>query len=363
MRTGVPRNRLLLLGSVLTLGLLGAASQGTAAPDDPYAPPPPPAYDDEWSAPETEPPAPSPQDRWTTPPEQLGPDAGLQADATGSPTAVDDATAAIEAARSAGFDITGGMTGPGPAEPRERTQTFPGRGRAGGGQALGPTARIFEVTVRHGVVLEGGPRGVELEIAFTARGLGGLPVVVGVWMRDAATDLRLPAAAVGYADGDGRLTAQSVRFVVEAEGARHLATLRIPYGAIPRRLGALTYAVTLEAQVLAASSAGLVPLATGRLPVTFAGSAGTARPTFALPGERPVSVDVPADTDPAPACPPGALGAALRDLQLPAFPAPRPVTPRIAPQRTPPPSPAAAEPPPESTLPTELPPPVVRKVS
>lgn len=351
--------RIPLLVGLIACGLAASVSRVTAAPDDPFAPPPPPAYDDEWSAPETEPTPPSPQDRWTTPPEELGPGAGREADEGEPAAAIDERDAAIEAARAEGFDIAGGMTGPGPAEQRERTQAFPGRGRPGAGPVQGPTARIFEVTVRHGVRLEGGPTAVELEIAFTARGLGGLPVVVGVWMRDPESDRRLPSAAPGYADAEGRLTAQSVRFVVEAEGARHLATLRIPYAAIPRRLGALTNPVNLEVQVLAVSDTALVPLATGRVPVTFAGAAGGARPTFALPGDRSV-----ADTEtPDPTCPPGALGAALRNLQLPAIPAPAPATPRVAPPRTPPPSPPAAEPPPKPTPPTELPPPVVRKVS
>ena len=359
MKTHLPMNRLPLAAGLAAACLLGLAARAVAAPDDPFAPPPPPAYDDEWSAPEAEPTPPAPQDRWTTPPDQLGPDAGLDTDGSEPEAAVDDVGAAIEAARAEGFDITGGMTGPGPAEQRERTQAFPGRGRPGAGPLLQPTARIFEVTVRHGVRLEGGPTAVELEIAFTARGLGGLPVVVGAWMRDAERDRRLPSAAPGYADAEGRLTAQSVRFVVEAEGARHLATLRIPYAAIPRRLAALTNAVNLEVQVLAVSDTAVVPLATGRVPVTFAGAAGGARPTFALPGDRSV-----AETDaPEPTCPPGALGAALRNLQLPAIPAPAPVTPRVAPPRTPPPSPPAAEPPPKPTPPSELPPPVVRKVS
>ena len=80
MKTHLPMNRLPLAASLVAIGLLAWTPCVTAAPDDPFAPPPPPAYDDEWSAPEAEPTPPAPQDRWTTPPDQLGPDAGLDTD-------------------------------------------------------------------------------------------------------------------------------------------------------------------------------------------------------------------------------------------------------------------------------------------
>ncbi len=347
----------------IALGLAGTAR----AADDPWVPPPP-SYADEGPS--------GPGERsLAPPPPEPAPDTadaapGLAWSDASAVEPSDPVTTFLpppvvrdyDSALAEGYDITGGMSGPGPEERPETTRAFAGppppavrRDRRGRllRTATGPSARVFEVTVRHRVPLPDGREAVEIDVVFTARGLNGRPILVGTWLRDRGTGRRVPSAPGGFADANGRLTAQSVRFVVEQEGARHGTALRLPYAAIPRRLGASFAAVEVDVQVILVDGDRLRSLATARVPVVFAGPAGRP-PASAMPSDAPPLASPPPDASSP--IDPGRSNASAPRMDPPSGAAPTTPTPTQAP------SVAPSDGSPRLTPDAVLPPPEVREV-